>query len=54
MRGRLWLAIGFGASLSLLTILVSLNLPRGLRAEPTDHPIAAAFIGQPYTLGIEN
>ncbi len=54
MRGRLWLAIGFGASLSLLAILVSLNLPRGLKAEPTDHSIAAAFIGQPYTLGIEN
>jgi hypothetical protein len=54
MRKRLWVAIGFGASLSLLAILVSLNLPRGLEAEPADPSIAAAVIGQPYTLGVEN
>ena len=54
MRRPLWVAIGFGASLSLLAILVSLYLPRGLKAEPTDPPIAAAVVGQPYTLGVEN
>jgi len=54
MRKRLWVAIGFGASLSLLAILVSLNLPRGLEAEPADPSIAAAVVGQPYTLGVEN
>jgi len=54
MRGRLWLAIGVGASLSLLAILVILNLPRSLNVEATDHSITAAVIGQPYTLGVEN
>ncbi|KPK21710.1 MAG: hypothetical protein AMJ76_01950 [Dehalococcoidia bacterium SM23_28_1] len=53
MRGRLWLAIRFGVSLPLLAILVSLNLPRDLKAEPTDQSIAAV-VGQPYTLGVEN
>jgi hypothetical protein len=54
MRRPLWVAIGLGASLSLLAILVSLYLPRGLKAEPTDPSIAAAVVGQPYTLGVEN
>jgi hypothetical protein len=54
MRRRLSLAIGLGACLSLLAILVSLNLPRGLKAEPTADPIVAAAVGQPYTLGVEN
>ncbi|MCJ7509913.1 MAG: hypothetical protein MUP14_03380 [Dehalococcoidia bacterium] len=54
MRGWLWAATGFGASLALLAILAILNIPPGLRAESTDQPITAAVVGQPYTLGVEN
>lgn len=54
MRGSLWVAIGFCASLSLLAILVSLNLSRGPQAEPAAHAFAPAVTGQPYTLGVEN
>jgi len=55
MRRPLWVAIGFTASLLLLAVLVSLNLPRGLKAEPAAYSVAAAAVtGQPYTLGVEN
>ena len=54
MRRRLWAATGFGALLSLLAILAIHNLPPGLGAEPTDQPITAAVVGEPYTLGVEN
>jgi len=35
-------------------MLLILDTPRGLKAEPTDPSITAALIGQPYTLGVEN
>jgi hypothetical protein len=54
MRGRLWAATGFCALLSLLAVAAILRLPPGLRAQPTDQPITAAVVGQPYTLGVEN
>ncbi len=54
MRWWLWAVAGGGIFLSLLAILVILSLPRGLKAELTNHSITAALIGQPYTLGVEN
>ena len=54
MGGRLWLSIGFGASLLLLVILAILGLPRVLKAEPTGSSLAAVLTEEPYTLGVEN
>jgi hypothetical protein len=53
MRRPLWIAIGFAASLSLLALLVTFNLPRGLKVEPAAYSFAAVT-GQTYTLGVEN
>jgi hypothetical protein len=53
MRGWVWIAAG-AILLSLLVILSVFDAPRGLKAQPTDPSIAAALIGQPYTLGVEN
>ena len=54
MRRRLWAGAALGVLLSLLAVPAVLNLPPGLRAQPTDQPITAALVGQPYTLGVEN
>ncbi len=54
MRWWVWAAAGGGILLSLLAMLLIFDTPRGLKAKPTDPSIAAAFIGQSYTLGVEN
>jgi hypothetical protein len=49
-----WAAAAGGILLPLLAMLLIFDTPRGLKAEPTDPSITAAFTGQSYTLGVEN